>query len=186
MQKYQCPNSACPESRKPPLEIAPGKEKTCPGCRTPLKKIPENNRITLIAIAALAVLIIIGGTAFTAFSGSAKTAEAEKAVNARVINGRVMELVNVSSELMQKGENRLAEKKLREAMKLAPDNAVIYYNLAILDIRNEDINASLKNLETAFMKNPALLKQIRQDPDFTELYNNRGFMALEHRFRQSR
>lgn len=185
MPKYQCQNDACPESRKPPVEIGPGQEKTCRNCNTALKEIPGNNTLKLIVMAALAVLVIGGLIAVTTLSQSAKSIENEKAVNARVIKGRVMELVNVSSELMEKGENKLAEKKLREAMKLAPENAIIYYNLAILDLRNKDINASLKNLETAFMKNPALLKQIRRDPDFIELYNNRGFMALEHRFSQS-
>lgn len=131
-------------------------------------KLKNNKKINILAGIVCGLAILISGC-----KTDTKELNREKA----------KELVNVSVELIAAKNFDLAEKKLMDALRYDPEQAVAYCNLAVVDLNKRDIEASLENLETCFMKEPSYIDLVKQDPDYKVLWDDRRFKAIINRYK---
>ena len=158
----------------------------------------ENNKKIYIGIAVLCVIVILiaGGFYFSKKDKSPSNVNevasavdnAEGKNNKNVIDKKIRvekakELVNVSVELIAAKNYDLAEKKLMDALRYDPEQAVAYCNLAVVDLNKNDIEASLENLETCFMKEPSYIDLVNKDPDYKVLWDDRRYKAIINRYK---
>jgi uncharacterized Ntn-hydrolase superfamily protein len=67
---------------------------------------------------------------------------------------------------------------MERAGRLAPDNAEVLYDVAVIRLANGKENEALEALEKSFSLNPRLKKQAAEDNDLKSLKGNPGFEDL--------
>lgn len=76
------------------------------------------------------------------------------------------------------GDYAVARGNFEQALQIRPDEAYIIYSLAATLLQLGEIDQALNHLQRAIQLQPRLRSQVVNDPDFTELRENRQFLAL--------
>jgi tetratricopeptide (TPR) repeat protein len=107
------------------------------------------------------------------------TAEAELASSKAIAN----EMLKVSIAKMSQGKFDEAEKDLNEARARAPKQPLVYYNMAILRLKQGRIEDALKEFEASFIAGFSYFDQMDQDSDLDGLRKMPRFVELVAKYR---
>ncbi len=110
-------------------------------------------------------------------SGGAGSMEIQKAVLAK-------ELVKAAVSLMQAGKWSEAEMQLMKAKNENPDEPLVYYNMAIVKLKQSQSKEALAEIEMAFKKGFKDFRALEADVDLKSLRSKPEFAALVSRYVQ--
>lgn len=111
---------------------------------------------------------------------SGNASAAEQASNHAISN----ELIKSGISEMQQGKLAEAEKDFADAKERSPKNALVYYNLAILRMKQGSKDEALKELHTSFENGFSYFKELDRDPDFKMLRSDNRFEELVKKYRK--
>lgn len=106
--------------------------------------------------------------------GNAEFSEAEK----KAARAAALEMIKTAVAKMGQGDLTGAEKELMQAKERDAAESLIYYNLAIVRLRQKQPEEALKQLEAAFMAGFSHFDAMDQDQDLDPLRNNPKFKEL--------
>jgi tetratricopeptide (TPR) repeat protein len=110
---------------------------------------------------------------------SGNAAEAELASSKAAAN----EMLKVAIAKMAQGKLDEAEKDLNEARARAPKQPLVYYNMAILRLKQGRTDDALKEFEASFMAGFSYFDQMDQDSDLDGLRKAPRFIELVAKYR---
>lgn len=79
---------------------------------------------------------------------------------------------------MTQGKLDAAEKALNDAAARDPKQSLVYYNLAVLRLRQGRADDALKEFEASFLNGFPYFDQMAKDPDLDGIRNDPRFIAL--------
>jgi Tfp pilus assembly protein PilF len=148
-----------------------------PAARTPGKRGRSSHRPALVALGAALVLCLIGGLTALLLTGGngphrgatpARATSQPSTATTDNVDGSVVEWVNRGSQLIAQGRPAEAAALFAEALRLAPDDEDIHYNLGIALARQGKLEEAIQHYEEA----------LRLFPDYVEAHNNLGNVLL--------
>ena len=105
--------------------------------------------------------------------------EAEKASNKAAAN----ETMKLAIAKMSQGKLEEAEQDLNDARKKDPKNSLVYYNTAILRLKQGRMDDALKEFEASFMSGFKYFDKIEQDTDLATVRKDPRFVKLVAQYR---
>lgn len=96
----------------------------------------------------------------------------------------VLEMIKSAIAYLGKGDLTKAESELDTAKARAPEEPLVYYNLAVVRIKQQRIDDALTLLETAFAKGFKGLDAMERDPDLAQLRKDARYQALLGKYRK--
>lgn len=105
--------------------------------------------------------------------------EAEKASNKAAAN----ETLKLAIAKMSQGKLEDAEQDLNDARKKDPKNSLVYYNTAILRLKQGRMDDALKEFEASFMSGFKYFDKIDQDTDLSAVRKDPRFVKLVAQYR---
>ena len=112
--------------------------------------------------------------------GNGEFSEAEK----KSARAATLEMIKTAVAKMGQGDLAGAEKELMQAKERDAAEPLIYYNLAIVRLRQKQPEEALKQLEAAFMAGFSHFDVMDQDHDLDPLRNNPKFKELMLTYRK--
>lgn len=106
--------------------------------------------------------------------GNGEFSEAEK----KSTRAAALEMIKTAVAKMGQGDLAGAEKELLQAKERDATESLIYYNLAIVRLRQQQPEEALKQLEAAFMAGFSHFDAMNQDHDLDPLRNDPKFKEL--------
>ena len=76
------------------------------------------------------------------------------------------------------GDTAKAQKAFQKGLSLAPDSAILLYNVGCLHARQGNRAKALSSLRNAFTRDPQLVTNAPEDPDLASLVDDPEFTAL--------
>ena len=191
MSKYICVNFGDCESARSgkTIEIEGEISPRCPDCGGPLQEVPPDinsgGKLKWIII-AIVVLLVILGIGWYFMSKPKKTEPKPEPVPVPAVqkaektqpvipieDQRVRDMVDESIALMKNGKWNDARNKLLAARGInAQDDAVVYYNLASLDLRQKKVADARKNLATSIEKGFKYWDVLNEDEAMRSLFSS--------------
>lgn len=110
---------------------------------------------------------------------SGDAAGAESASNKAASN----EMLKVAISKMSQGRLDEAEKDLMEARRRAPKQSLIYYNMAILRLKQGRVDDALNEFESSFKAGFSYFDKMDEDSDLDGLRNNPRFIDIVAKYR---
>ena len=92
------------------------------------------------------------------------------------------ELIKVAIAKMAQGKLDEAEKDLLEARKRTPQQSLVYYNMAILRLKQGRSDDALKEFESSFKTGFSHFQMMDQDSDLDEFRNSPAFLELTAKY----
>ena len=108
-----------------------------------------------------------------------KAGEAEASGNQAAAN----EMMKVAIARMAQGKLEEAEKELLAARARAPKQPLVYYNMAVLRLKQERTDDALKEFEGAFLAGFTHFREMDADPDLDALRKDARFVKLVEQYR---
>lgn len=108
-----------------------------------------------------------------------KAAEAESLSSKAAAN----EMLKLAIAKMAQGKLDEAEKVLDEARAHAPKQPLVFYNLAILRLKQGRVEDAMKQFENSFAAGFPYFDKLDQDSDLDALRKNPQFVELLHKYR---
>lgn len=93
------------------------------------------------------------------------------------------EMMKLGIAQMAQGKFDEADKTLSEARAKDPKQSLVYYNTAILRLKQKRVDDALKEFEASFLNGFKYYDKIDQDPDLEKLRKDKRFVALLARYR---
>lgn len=93
------------------------------------------------------------------------------------------ELVKSAIAQMSQGNLDTADKDLSDALSRDDKQPLVYYNVAILRLKQGRTDDALKQLEASFLNGFKFFDQMDKDPDLDGIRQNPQFVELEKRYR---
>ena len=93
------------------------------------------------------------------------------------------ELIKIAIAKMAQGKLDEAEIDLLESQKRTPQQSLVYYNMAILRLKQGRSNDALKEFESSFKSGFSHFKMMDQDSDLDEFRKSPSFLALVAKYR---
>lgn len=93
------------------------------------------------------------------------------------------EMLKVAIAKMAQGKLDEAEKDLTEARARAPKQSLVYYNMAILRLKQGRVDDALKEFEASFMAGFSYFDKMDQDSDLDGLRKTPHFLELVAKYR---
>lgn len=112
--------------------------------------------------------------------GSGEFSEAEK----KSARAATLDMIKTAVAKMGQGDLAGAEKELMQAKERDATESLIYYNLAIVRLRQKQPDEALKQLEAAFTAGFSHFDAMDQDHDLDPLRNNPKFKELMRTYRK--
>jgi hypothetical protein len=95
------------------------------------------------------------------------------------------EMVKVAIAEMTQGKLDDAEKELTDATTRDPKQPLVYYNLAVLRLKQGRTDDALKAFEASFLNGFTYFDEMAKDPDLDGIRNDPRFVALVNRYRSA-
>lgn len=89
-----------------------------------------------------------------------------------------LEMIKSAIAYLGQGDLTKAESELNTAKARAPGEPLVYYNLAVVRIKQQRIDDALTLLETAFAKGFKSIDAMQRDPDLAPLRKDARYQAL--------
>jgi hypothetical protein len=93
------------------------------------------------------------------------------------------EMVKVAIAQMSQGKLEDAEKELSDAAIRDPKQSLVYYNMAVLRLKQGRTDDALKQFEASFLNGFAYFDEMQKDPDLDGIRNDPRFTALVKKYR---
>jgi hypothetical protein len=93
------------------------------------------------------------------------------------------ELVKSAIAQMSQGKLDEADKDLSDALARDGKQPLVYYNVAILRLKQGNVDDALKQLEASFLNGFKFFDQMDKDPDLDSIRQDPRFIDLEKRYR---
>ncbi|NPT33736.1 tetratricopeptide repeat protein [Paraburkholderia xenovorans] len=93
------------------------------------------------------------------------------------------EMVKVAIAQMSQGKLDEAEKELNDAAIRDPKQSLVYYNMAVLRLKQGRTDDALKEFEASFLNGFAYFDEMQKDPDLDGIRNDPRFTALVKKYR---
>ncbi|WP_341317595.1 tetratricopeptide repeat protein [Paraburkholderia sp. IMGN_8] len=93
------------------------------------------------------------------------------------------EMVKVAIAQMSQGKLDDAEKELNDAATRDPKQSLVYYNMAVLRLKQGRTDDALKQFEASFLNGFAYFDEMQKDPDLDGIRNDPRFTALVKKYR---
>ncbi|WP_213959441.1 tetratricopeptide repeat protein [Variovorax sp. dw_954] len=113
--------------------------------------------------------------------GKGEFSEAER----KAARAAALEMIKTAVAKMGQGDLAGAEKELTQARERDASESLIYYNLAIVRLRQKQPDEALKQLEAAFMAGFSHFDAMDKDPDLDPIRNEPKFKNLMGSYRKS-
>ncbi|HEY1996942.1 tetratricopeptide repeat protein [Paraburkholderia sp.] len=95
------------------------------------------------------------------------------------------EMVKVAIAEMSQGKLDDAEKELNNAGTRDPKQPLVYYNLAVLRLKQGRTDEALKEFEASFLNGFTYFDEMTKDPDLDGIRNDPRFVALVNKYRSA-
>jgi len=94
------------------------------------------------------------------------------------------EMMKIAIAKMAQGKFDDAEKELEAARARAPQQPLVYYNLAVLRLKQDRTDDALKQFEASFMAGFSHFSEMDSDPDLATLRTDPRFAELVKKYRK--
>ena len=115
-------------------------------------------------------ILLLGLVACASAAPTTAPTEADRA--------RAADLARQAAGRMQKADLSSAQRELREALSLVPDNVIYLYNLALIQAASDQGDAAVADLRHAAESGFTDFDRLRKEPVFAELRSNPQFREL--------
>lgn len=118
--------------------------------------------------------------------GDAKLSQGDAAGAESVSNqAAAKEMIKVAIAEMAQGKLGNAEKELTDAAARDPKQPLVYYNMAVIRLKQGRTDDALKEFEASFLNGFTYFDEMAKDPDLDGIRNDPRFLALVNKYRSA-
>jgi len=158
--------------------------------KAPVVNAPTTESITVLLSSAKTSSILSGMTPSEEDTQTLKKASQDRlkagdAASAELASAKAItnEMLKLAISKMAQGKFNEADKALSDARSIDPKQPLIYYNTAILRLKQNRVDDALKEFETSFIVGFLHFDKMDQDPDLDNLRKDLRFTKLVDKYR---